>query len=403
MKFSYSALNKKNELVSGEIEANSRDAVMENITKFGYKPIVIKQIVEKKGQINLFTPKINTEELVVFTRQLSAMISAGVPLVRSITSLSGDGKTPFQLVLKSLIKDIENGATFADSLDKHPEVFDKIYINMVRAGESAGILDDILKRLAIQQEKASSIKKKIKSAMAYPTVLMVVTVIAFFGLMLFVIPKMGEIISGMSDGKGSLPLITQIMLKISGFMVSYWYILIPIIAGTVISIKKYIKTPRGEKVYDRLILKVPKIGELIQKIIVGRFTRTFSALIGAGVSVISALEICADSIGNSVYEDFLRNAINDVKNGKQLSEIVSADKKLWPEIVSQMLAVGEETGSTDTVLVKVADFYEEEVDLAIEQINSIIEPVMIVIMGAVVGLVAVSVMSPIANMSKNIQ
>ncbi len=403
MKFSYIALNKNNKQVTGNIEANDREAALSAIKKIGYKPLTVKEEKKKILDISFGQRKVKNDELVIFTRQLSTMISAGVPLLRSLEALSSKGKTTLQIKIKSIIKDIEGGITFSEALAKHPETFDRIYVNMVKAGEAAGILDDILKRLALQQEKSATIRKKIKSAMAYPTVLMVVTIVAFFGLMLFVIPQLGKIIADMSDGKNALPLITRIMLKISAFFVQFWYIVFPIIGGGVYGFLRFTKTPKGKSWVDATLLKLPNIKTLMKKIVVARFTRTFSALIGSGVSVIQALEVSAEAIGNEVYAKSLAQAVKEVKNGRQLSEIIEADPKLWPEIVSQMLAVGEETGNTDTVLLKVADFYEEEVDLAIEQLNSIIEPVMIVIMGAVVGLIVISVMSPITNLAKNIQ
>ena len=274
---------------------------------------------------------------------------------------------------------------------------------MVNAGETAGILDDILKRLAVQQEKAATIRKKIKSAMAYPTVLLTITVVAFFGLMIFVIPKIGEILTGLGGENAELPAITKAMLGISSFFINFWYIVFPTLIGGFVGLIKYIKTPKGKKVFDRIILKVPGVNAIIVKTVVARFSRTFSALMGAGVSVINTLEVTAQAVGNDVYSQALLDAVTQVKNGKQLSTILEDQGAMWPEIVVQMLAVGEETGNTETILTKVADFYEEEVDLAIEQINSIIEPVMIVIMGSMVGVIAASVMSPIANLSKSIE
>ncbi len=402
MKFSYKALNKKDSLVEGVIEASSKESAIASINKFGYKPISLKAVKEANGGFK-FSQKVKSDDLVIFTRQLSAMVSAGVPLLRSLNSLAGDEKNPIQKKIKLIMKSVEGGSTFSEALDQHPDVFDKIYVNMVKAGEAAGILDDILKRLALQQEKASSMKKKIKSAMAYPTALMVIIFFSFFGLMLFVIPKLGEIIKNMSGDNAKLPMITEVMLAISNFFLSWWYVIFPVMFGGAYLLRKWLKTEKGKAKADSIILKIPKVNTIIMKIVVSRFTRTFSALMGAGVSVVQALEVSSDAIGNKVYSDSLARASEGVKNGRQLSEMIAKEPKIWPEIVSQMLAVGEETGNTDTVLIKVAEFYEEEVDLEIEKINSIIEPVMIVIMGAVVGLIAASVMSPIAGLSKNIQ
>lgn len=404
MKFVYVAINTSGQVVDGTVEASDQQAAVALVRKLGYRPLTIKSD-KKAGGLNfsIGEPAVKLDELTIFTRQLSAMVSASVPLLRSLNSLAGDGKKPLQKIIKQVIVDIEGGDSLAQALKKHPKVFDDIYINMVNAGETAGILDDILKRLAVQQEKAATIRKKIKSAMAYPTVLLTITVIAFFGLMIFVIPKIGEILTGLGGEDAKLPTITQIMLSISSFFLNFWYIIFPVLIGGFVSLLKFIKTPKGKKIFDRVLLKIPGINTIVVKTVVARFSRTFSALMGAGVSVINTLEVTAQAVGNDVYSQALLDAVTQVKNGKQLSNILESQGAMWPEIVVQMLAVGEETGSTETILTKVADFYEEEVDLAIEQINSIIEPVMIVIMGAMVGVIAASVMSPIANLSKSIE
>jgi len=273
---------------------------------------------------------------------------------------------------------------------------------MVRAGETAGILDEILKRLAYQQEKSSAIRKKIKSAMAYPTVLIVITVLAFFGLMLFVIPQIGKILTDLGGADAKLPGITLFMLGVSHIITSYWYIIFPLLIGGIYLIIRYIGTRKGRRVFDGLLLKIPGVKNIVKKIAIARFARTFSALMGAGVAVLECLDVTSRAVGNILYEEALQQAAREVKNGKALSAVIE-ENPLFPAIVGQMLSVGEETGQTDTVLIKVADFYEEEVDLAIESISSIIEPTMIVIMGSMVGLIAASVMTPIAQLSQNIK
>jgi len=274
---------------------------------------------------------------------------------------------------------------------------------MVRAGEAAGILDDILKRLAGQLEKSAAIRKKIRSAMAYPMVLMTIMVLAFFGLMLFVVPQIGNIVKDLGGPDAQLPGITLFMLGLSNFIVAWWFLLIPGLFAAIFGLIFYIrKTPQGRRQFDTLVLKIPGINSIMRKIAVARFARTFSALMGAGVAVLEALDVTSRAIGNVIYQDVLTQAGFEVQNGKLLSATLE-DNELFPSIVAQMLSVGEETGQTDTVLLKVADFYEEEVDLAIESISSIIEPVMIVVMGGMVGLIAASVMLPISQLSQNIK
>jgi type IV pilus assembly protein PilC len=407
--FAYIAVDPQQKPVTGHTEQLDRSAVITTLTKQNLRPISIREVVAKKGfgnidLNNLFqATKVKNDQLVIFTRQLSAMVGAGVPLLRSLSSLEKHAEDPvLKKTLALIIKDVEGGNSLANSLAKFPTVFNNIYVNMVRAGEAAGILDDILKRIAYQQEKSSAIRKKIKSAMAYPTVLMVITVLAFFGLMLFVIPQIGKILTDLGGPDAKLPGITLFMLGISHVVTSYWYIIFPAIGALVYAVIRYIKTPKGHRQFDQLLLKTPGVKKIIQKSAVARFSRTFSALMGAGVAVLECLNVTSRAVGNILYEEAIRDAARQVKNGRSLSAVIE-ENELFPGIVSQMLAVGEETGQTDTVLVKVAEFYEEEVDLAIDSISSIIEPVMIVIMGSMVGLIAASVMTPIAQLSQNVQ
>lgn len=407
-KYAYIATNAVHQSVSGTTDQADRSSVITALVRQGLRPISIKEVSALStttislGRF-LNSNKIKSDVLVMFTRQLSAMVGAGVPLLRALTSLADHSESPaLKIVLKGVIKDVEGGASLGDALSKHPTAFNDVYVNMVRAGEAAGILDDILKRLALQQEKSATIRKKIKSAMAYPTVLIVITVVAFFGLMLFVIPQIGKILTDLGGADAKLPAITQFMLGISHAITSYWFIIFPLIFGAIFALLRFIKTPRGKEWFHTIILKIPGIRTIIKKVAIARFARTFSALMGAGVAVLECLSITARSIGNVVYEKALVEAAKEVKNGKQLSAVIEANP-LFPAIVSQMLSVGEETGQTDTVLVKVADFYEEEVDVAIEGLSSIIEPTMIVVMGSMVGLIAASVMSPIAGLAQSIK
>ena len=233
-------------------------------------------------------------------------------------------------------------------------------------------------------------------------VLIVITISAFFGLMIFVIPQIGKILTDLGGPDAELPALTQAMLGISGFLTSYWYIILPAIIGGTILLLRYIKTPKGKSQFHHIVLKIPGIKTIVMKVAVARFARTFSALMGAGVAVLEALNVTSRAVGNVVYEKALTDAAEEVKNGATLSSVIDKSS-LFPAIVPQMLAVGEETGQTDTVLVKVADFYEEEVDVAIDGLSSIIEPVMILIMGSMVGLIAASVMGPIAGLAQNIK
>jgi type IV pilus assembly protein PilC len=406
--FAYIAVDGKGASIKGTVEQPDRTSVINAITKQNLRPISIKEIQEKDtsksiGNI-LGKNKVKADQLVMFTRQLAAMVGAGVPLLRALTALADHiTESPvLQRILRGIIQDVEGGMSLGDALAKYPNTFNAVYVNMVRAGEAAGILDDILNRLALQQEKNTTMRKKIKSSMMYPMVLLCITVIAFFGLMIFIVPQIGSIVKSLGGPDAKLPLITEIMLGISSFMVSYWYIVIGAMAGIIYGFMTYIKTPKGRYQFHYILLRTPIIKVIITKVAVGYFTRIFSALIEAGVAVLEALDVTSRAVGNAIFEQALIEAEAEVKIGKPLSSVIEA-KDIFPPIVAQMLLVGEETGQTAQVLVKVADFYEEEVDRSIEGMSSIIEPIMIVIMGSLVGLVAASVMLPIASLSTSIK
>lgn len=406
-KFSYIATDASKKPIHGTMDQLDRANVIAALTKQGLRPISIHEAspLSLGFSLNKFvnSNKVKTDHLVMMTRQLSAMVGAGVPLVRALSSLAEHSESPaLKKILGDVIKDVEGGIGLGDALAKHPNTFSDVYVNMVRAGETAGILDDILKRLAAQQEKNATIRKKVKSAMAYPTVLIVITVGAFFGLMLFVIPQIGKILTDLGGPDAELPAITTFMLGISSFITSFWFILFPALGGGIYGLLRYIRTPKGKEKFHTIILRIPGVRTIVKKVAIARFARTFSALMGAGVAVLECLTVTAHSVGNVVYEKALLDAAKSVKNGKPLSAVIN-ENPLFPPIVSQMLSVGEETGQTDTVLVKVADFYEEEVDVAIEGLSSIIEPAMIVMMGGMVGLIAASVMTPIAGLAQNIK
>jgi type IV pilus assembly protein PilC len=398
MRFTYTA-TKDGKTIQGSAEAANQEALVAMLARQDAVPVVIKVESDKSKKIR---GKVKSKELVVFTRQLSTMVSAGVPLTRSMATLQAqaEGKA-FKAIISAVSKDIEGGIALADALEKYPDVFSEIYVNMVRAGEAGGILDEILKRLASQVEQDASMRKKIKAAMTYPIAILGITVVAFFGITIFVLPKIGKIIKDMSGPDASLPIYTEIMLSSSSIMQKYWFIIIAVLFGAVYMLRRYIKTPQGKYKFHALLLRIPIINGIITKIAIARFARTFASLMGAGVGVLDALEVTGGAIGNKVIEEELREAAKQVKNGKQLSEPLSQSKN-FPPIVSQMLAIGEETGQIDTILIKVADFYEEEVSTVIDSLSSIIEPLMIVVLGGMVGMIAASVMGPISSLSQNI-
>lgn len=400
-KFAYTATNKEGKTIQGNADATDRSSLVATLSKQGLRPVIIKVAGVQSGKRGR-AHKVKLKELVIFTRQLSTMISAGVPLTRSLSTMQTQTESKyFKSVVGNVTKDIEGGQSLGDAFAKYPNVFSEVYVNMVRAGESGGILDEILKRLASQVEQDASMRKKIKSAMMYPIVIFSITIVAFFGIMIFVIPKIGDILLDLGGPDAKLPIYTQVMLDMSKFLQNNAIIIIILTFGGIYLLKRYIKTPKGKYQFHTLLLHTPVIKGLVTKIAIARFARTFASLMSAGVSVLDALEVTGGAIGNKVIEAELKEAAKAVKNGKQLSEPLSASSH-FPPIVGQMLAVGEETGQIDTILVKVADFYEEEVETMIDGLSALIEPLMIVVLGSIVGVIAASVMGPISSLSKNI-
>jgi type IV pilus assembly protein PilC len=403
--FTYTALTKDGQHRRGDIEAESKDSAIEIIRKQGLKPLSI--ISKKKGtnilSMNIST-KVKVKDLVIFTRQLATLVNAGVPLTRSLSTLQMQTESEtLKKQLEQVVKRVEAGTSLGDALADHPKTFSTIYVNMVRAGEEGGILDDVLKRLALQQEKDAAIRAKIKSAMTYPAVISVITGVAFIFLMTSVVPKIGGIIKNIGGPGATLPVYTVILLKISDVMKTPAFLLslFVVVPVSFFLFRRYIKTKQGRYAWHSLLLKMPIVKTLIIKVAIARFARTFSSLMGAGVTILQAISTTAGAIGNAVIEKELIDSAKAVQAGGQLSAQLETSR-VFPPLVSQMLAVGEETGQTDQILIKVAEFYEEEVDAFVGALASIIEPLMIVVLGSIVGVIAASVFGPISQLSSQI-
>lgn len=422
MLFNYKATTLEGRVINGSAEVANKQALIALLRKQNLRPVLISEGSKKRKSIFGPAKKVKLLELVIFTRQLSTMVSAGVPLVRSLAALKDDAESVyFKQVLGEITKDVESGMQLGDAFAKHPHVFSEIYVSMVRAGEEGGILDEILKRLASQVEQDAGIRKKIFSAMMYPTVILVVTIIAFFGIMLFIMPKISKIFVELGGPNAKLPIYTRVLLGFSNMCTHATIvqsiplinqipvlkslpnlILLLIIFGIMsIFALRYIKTPTGKYQFHSMLLRIPVVKTIILKIAIARFSRTFASLMSAGVSVLDALDVTGSAIGNKVIQAELAVAAKEVQNGKQLSEPISKSPH-FPPIVAQMLLVGEETGQIDTVLSKIADFYEEEVTVLIDGLAAVIEPVMIILIGSAVGVIAASVMGPIADLTKQV-
>ena len=406
--FDFTAHLKNGQIQKGTIFAHDKSAAMEALKSKDLIPILVTEVQKSHG-LNMEIPlpgskKVKSKDLVIFTRQFATMVNAGVPILRSLSLLKDQSESlSLKNALEAVVKDVQGGLNLSDSLAKHPTIFSPIYINMVHAGEEGGILDKVLNNLAFQQEKDSTIKSKIKGAMIYPAVIFVITIVAFFVLMTFIVPKIGSILTSLSNGKAKLPIYTRALLAISHDMQQLWFIILVlvVIPVLVITFRKVIKTPRGRYRWHALLLRIPSVRSLITKTAVARFSRIFASLMGAGVAIVDAINITAGAIGNAVIERELTNSAKAVQAGNPLSSELEKSP-YFPPIVVQMLAVGEETGKTDEVIIKVAEFYEQEVDIAVAAISSIIEPVTIILLGGMVGIIALSVFGPITQLSTSV-
>jgi type IV pilus assembly protein PilC len=394
--FTYTARAFNGDLRTATIDASSRDDVISQLRKQRLSVVKIDQDAAKK----IGKGSIKTRDVVIFTRQFSTMINSGLPLVQALTILAEqtDNKALAE-VTKKVVFDVESGNTVADALSKHPRAFTNLYVNMVAAGEAGGILDTILMRLATFLEKNDALVRKVKGAMIYPTVIMSVAGIAVVVLLIFVIP----VFAGMFASAGqALPLPTRIVIAASGFLKAYWWVIGAIgITGGYLG-KKYYATNNGKLVIDRFMLRVPVLGDVLRKSAVSRFTRTLGTLISSGVSILEGLEITAKTAGNRVIQDAIMQSRSSIAGGDTIAQPLQKSK-VFPPMVISMIAVGEQTGGLDEMLSKIADFYDEEVDAAVSNLLSLLEPIMIVFLGVVVGGMVVAMYLPIFDMVNAVQ
>jgi type IV pilus assembly protein PilC len=404
--FSYSARDKSGAITKGTLFAADRPAVTASLAEKDLTPILVKEIVaEKSGGLKALLGggklggRVSLQDKVIFSRQFATMINAGVPITQSLNILKEQSESKkLKAAVGEVSKSVEGGSTLAAALATHPDVFNGIYVNMVKAGEAGGILDQVLERLAIQQEKDAEVVSKVRSAMIYPAVITTATVSAFFFLMTVIVPKLSSIFDNVG---ASLPIYTKIMLAISKFLVHDWFFVIGGIVAAIVALIRWRKTPGGKRTIDLLMLKAPILGPIIVKVNVARFSRTFGSLMASGISVLDAINATKTALGNQIYQEELAVVAQKVKNGRPMSEHIK-ESKHFPAIVGQMLSVGEETGQMDTILLKLADFYEKEVDTVVSGITSIIEPILIIVLGGMVGFIVISVFGPISSISSSV-
>jgi type IV pilus assembly protein PilC len=345
---------------------------------------------------------VSSRALSQFTSQLSTLQDAGLPIVRSLRILEGQlERGPFKAVLIDVTEDVEGGSPLSEAMAKHPNVFDGLYTNMVRAGEAGGVLDVILSRLAGFMEKAQRLRKKVRGAMVYPTVVLVVTMLILLLIMMFVVPKFEQVFASLPN-LGELPTLTKALQGFSRFLVERWYVLLIAIVVVVVGLKAVAKTKAGRRFFDRLKLNLPIFGNLVRKIVVARFSRTFGTLIASGVPILEALDICRYTAGNAVLEEALGKVRESIAEGGSIAEPLG-ESGIFDDIVVNMIDVGEETGELDKMLIRVADNYDEEVDVAVSSLVSIIEPLLILFMGGVVFLIVLGLFLPLLRIIQNIE
>lgn len=398
--YNWEATNAGGELKSGVIDAPSQIEVESRLRSMGLRATSIKK---KRKDLNLKIPgmggKVPHKSLVVFTRQLATMIDAGLPLVQCMEILGSQEPHPtFQKLIMDVKSSIEGGSTFADALAKHPKTFDNLFVNLVAAGEMGGILDTILNRLALYMEKSMKLKQKVKSAMKYPVTVLIITIVITAGLLTKVIPQFATMFTSM--GK-ELPALTAFMVKLSDKTIEHFPMIAGGLFGFIVAFIMAIKTNKGELYWHTFLLKLPVFGNLLRKSAVAKFTRTLGTLISSGVPILDALEIVAKTSGNRVIEAAIMYTREKISEGKSIAGPLM-EKDVFPKMVVQMVAVGESTGAMDIMLSKIADFYEDEVETAVDGITSLLEPLIMVVLGGIIGTVLISMYLPIFSMADGV-
>jgi type IV pilus assembly protein PilC len=390
--YQWSGKTPKGIIESGEITAATREDV---IAILGKKRIVPTFVTEKPKKARIFSlgGKIKDKDIVVFTRQFSTMINAGLPLVQALEILSTqvENKT-FGKAITQIKTDVESGLTYADALKKHPRIFSELYVNMVAAGEAGGVLDTILNRLAAYIEKSMKLKKKVKGAMVYPAVVTAVAVLVIVIIMVFVVPTFSKMFIQLG---GTLPLPTRMVIGLSKFIAGIGgLVTLVAIIGAIVFITQFRRTEKGKKIIDSILLKLPIFGTLLNKVAVAKFTRTLGTLVSSGVPILDCLDITAKTSGNKVIEYSILDVRKEVVGGKTLAEPIKK-AKVFPPMVTHMVAVGESTGALDAMLSKIADFYDDEVDAAVSNLTAMMEPVLMIFLGTTVGFIVVAMYLPI--------
>ncbi|HET7870005.1 MAG TPA: type II secretion system F family protein [Actinomycetota bacterium] len=399
--YQYKVRDRAGNLVSGELIGDSEGLVMTKLREMGMTPIEVKKAkAGLKMEINLRPGHVKLKDLAVFSRQFATMVNSGLPILRALSILSDQtANKELQKVLVQVRLDVEQGASLSGALERHPKAFSDLYVAMVKAGETGGVLDNVLLRLADNIEKEVELRRKIKSAMTYPVVVVALVMLILSAMLLFVVPQFESIYAQLG---GKLPLPTRLLLSVSNALRTYWYVFLVLIVGTAFAFRRYKKTDRGRAQVDAVKLKVPVFGGLFHKTALARFSGTLGMLLRSGVPILQALDIVADTVNNKVISKAVVDVQGAVREGESMARPLSRHG-VFPPMVVQMLAVGEETGAVDTMLDKVADFYNSEVSASVDALTSLIEPLMIAIIGGAVGAAVIALYMPMFNIIKLIQ
>jgi len=404
MMFEFKARDRTGKVHDGQLEATSSGAVVKTLRDRGLMPLSVNEkkasSLQKEIKIPGFGGKIKQKEMALFSRQLATMVNSGLTLIRSLSILEDQSENPtLKQIVVEVRSSVEQGVSLSVAMDDHPKAFSTLYVSMVRAGEVGGALDETLTRLADTLESQARLRSQVKSAMAYPIVVLNLIVFIVMAMLVFVVPIFEKMYA---DLGGELPLPTQMLINISRFITSKWWLIGLVIVGLVFAFKRWKATTQGGRQWDALKLRLPIFGKLTQKVSISRFARTFSVLSRTGVPVLQALDIVAQTSGNSVVSDAVIDVQGSVKRGESLAQPLERHD-VFPPMVTQMMAVGEETGALDAMLSKVADFYDREVDDTVAALTSLIEPLLIVVMGVVVGGILISLYLPMFNIANLIQ
>lgn len=393
--FSYKAKNTEGKTVSGMVDAGNEQLALAALTDQGLQPLQIAQ--QKAGGLgSIVLDRVKTKDAVIFSRQFAVMISASIPVVQALKVLVAQTENlALKMIISEVADEVNGGSKLSDALGKRPKVFDQFYVSVVRAGETSGKLDEVLNYLADEMEKDYDMTHKIRGAMIYPAFVLSGLSVVGAVMMIWVIPKLTDMIS--SSGQ-ELPLTTRMLIGVSGFMAQYWWIMLAAIVGVFVGIRLYGKTPAGRRQIDLIKLKLPVFGNLFQKIALVRFTRSMKTLISGGVAIASSLQIAADVVGNSIYKELIEETKREVESGNSISKVFAQSNNV-PSMVSQMLAIGEKTGKLDLILDKITDFYMREIDNLVANLVTLMEPLIMVIMGLGVGVMVAAVITPMYNMA----